>query len=121
MRPTADHRPFERYHGAQGFEAPASDAPLAPNRLRWDPLSDAPADTDFVDGMTAMLRARRPDELEGVSVYLYSAGRSMDRRVFVNADGELLIIPQHGRIELHTELGRLEIAPGSIGLVPRGL
>ncbi|HEY0164703.1 MAG TPA: homogentisate 1,2-dioxygenase, partial [Sphingomicrobium sp.] len=94
---------------------------LAPNRLRWDPLSDLPADGDFVDGMAAMLRARQPDDLEGASVYLYRANGSMDRRVFVDADGELLIIPQQGRIVLLTELGRLEIAPGSIGLVPRGL
>ena len=121
MRPTADHRPFERYHGASLFEAQANEAPLAPNRLRWDPPSDLRGDDDFVDGMAAMLRAGRPEDLEGVAVHVYRATRSMDRRVFVNADGELLIIPQHGGLELQTELGRLEIAPGSIGLVPRGL
>jgi homogentisate 1,2-dioxygenase len=54
-------------------------------------------------------------------VHVYRATRSMDRRIFVDADGELLIIPQHGGLELQTELGRLEIAPGSIGLVPRGM
>jgi homogentisate 1,2-dioxygenase len=121
MRPTADHRPFERYHGAGLFEAPANEAPLAPNRLRWDPPSDLRGDDDFVDGMAAMLRAGRPEDLEGVAVHVYRATRSMDRRVFVDADGELLIVPQHGAIELQTELGRLEIAPGSIGLVPRGV
>ena len=121
MRPTADHRPFERYHGATLFQAAASDAPLAPNRLRWDPPSDLRGDDDFIDGMAAMLRARSPEDLEGVAVYVYRASRSMDRRVFVDADGELLIIPQHGALELQTELGRLEVAPGSIGLVPRGV
>ncbi len=68
-----------------------------------------------------MLHARQPEDLEGVAVHLYRAGKSMDRRVFVDADGELLIIPQQGAIELQTELGRLEVAPGSIGLVPRGV
>jgi homogentisate 1,2-dioxygenase len=68
-----------------------------------------------------MLHARRPEDLEGVAVYVYRASRSMDRRVFVDADGELLIIPQQGAIELHTELGVLHVAPGSIALVPRGL
>jgi homogentisate 1,2-dioxygenase len=121
MRPTADHRPFERYAGAPLLEAASGDAPLPPNRLRWDPLSDLPEDVDFVDGMAAMLRARQPEDLEGVAVYVYRATRSMDRRLFTDADGELLIIPQQGRIELHTELGRLEVAPGSIGLIPRGL
>src|SRR5918997_1085460 len=88
MRPTADHRPFERYSGAPWLEAAAGDAPLAPNRLRWDPVTDLPAGADFVDGMAAMLRARQPEDLEGVAVYVYRAGKSMDRRVFVDADGE---------------------------------
>jgi len=121
MRPTADHRPFERYTGSSLFEAGPCDQPLAPNRLRWDHPADLPADADFVDGLAAMLHARRPEDLEGVAVYLYRAARSMDRRVFVDADGELLIIPQQGAITLETELGRLEVAPGSIGLVPRGV
>ncbi|HEU4704179.1 MAG TPA: homogentisate 1,2-dioxygenase [Sphingomicrobium sp.] len=121
MRPTADHRPFERYTGAPLFAAAAGEAPLAPNRLRWDPISDLPAEADFVDGMATMLNARRPDELEGVAVHVYAASRSMERRVFANADGELLILPQQGAIELLTELGRLEVAPGSIALVPRGV
>ena len=121
MRPTADHRPFTRYEGAPLFAAAAGDASLAPNRLRWDPPSGLPAGKDFVDGMATMLHARRPEELEGVAVHVYAASRSMDRRVFANADGELLIIPQQGGLELQTELGRLEVVPGSIGLVPRGL
>src|ERR671918_212525 len=40
MRPTADHRPFERYEGPPLFGAPADAEPLAPNRLRWDPPKD---------------------------------------------------------------------------------
>ena len=121
IRPTADHRPFERYDGAGLFGAAAGDAPLAPNRLRWDPPSGLPADADFVDGLATMLHARRPEDLEGVAVHIYRASRSMGRRVFVNADGELLIVPQQGAIELQTELGRLQVAPGSIALVPRGV
>jgi homogentisate 1,2-dioxygenase len=71
--------------------------------------------------MATMLHARAPEDLEGVAVHVYAASRSMDRRVFVDADGELLIIPQQGAIELQTELGRLQVAPGSVGLVPRGV
>ncbi len=120
MRPTADHRPFAPYPGATLFGAAASTQPLAPNRLRWDP-PELPEGTDFVDGLATMLHARTPEELEGVAVHVYRATRSMDGRVFVDADGELVIIPQQGAIDLQTELGRLEIAPGSIGVVPRGM
>ena len=121
MRPTADHRPFERYAGAPLFGAAGGGEPMAPNRLRWDPPAGLPADADFIDGMATMLRARAPEDLEGVAVHVYAAARSMDRRVFANADGELLIIPQQGAIELQTELGRLQVAPGSVARVPRGM
>jgi homogentisate 1,2-dioxygenase len=120
LRPTADHRPFSPFVGNSLF-APATVAqPLAPNRLRWDPPIDLP-EGDFVDGLVTMLSNREPADLEGVAIHLYRATRSMERRIFANADGELLIVPQTGTLEIFTELGRLELAPGSIGLIPRGV
>ena len=120
MRPTADHRPFVAYDGAPLFAAPPSQDPLAPNRLRWDP-PQLPDGKDFVDGLATILHARAAEELEGCAVHVYRATRSMEGRVFVDADGELVIVPQQGAIELQTELGRLQVAPGSIGVVPRGV
>src|SRR5689334_20346012 len=121
MRPTADHRPFTAYAGAPLFAPGTVKEPLAPNRLRWDPPEDLPEGRDFVDGMVTMLANRDPSDLEGVAVHLYRAGKSMTGRVFVNADGELLIIPQQGALRLFTEFGRIEVAPGSVALVPRGV
>ena len=120
MRPTADHRPFKPYGGSPGI-AGAAQEPLAPNRLRWDPPADLPAEADFVDGLVTMLVNRDPDELAGIAVHLYRATRSMTGRVFVDADGELLIIPQSGTLRIFTEMGRLEVAPGWIALIPRGV
>ncbi len=40
----------------------------------------------------------------GVGDPLYAANRSMNGRYFYNADGEMLIVPQQGRLLLHTEL-----------------
>jgi homogentisate 1,2-dioxygenase len=121
MRPTADHRPFVRYEGAPLFAPGTVDEPLAPNRLRWNPPADLPADADFVDGMVTMLANRDPADLEGVAVHLYRTSKSMTRRAFVDADGELLIIPQAGTLDIVTEFGRMEVAPRSIALVPRGV
>ena len=120
MRPTADHRPFKPYGGSTGI-AGAAQGPLAPNRLRWHPPADLPTEADFVDGLVTMLVNRDPDELAGVAVHLYRATRSMTDRVFVDADGELLIIPQSGTLRIFTEMGRLEVAPGWIALIPRGV
>ena len=121
MRPTADHRPFEAFAGSPLLCAAGASAPLAPNRLRWDPPADLPAGGDFVDGLVTMLGSRDPADLEGVAVHLYRAERSMVDRVFANADGELLIIPQSGALHIVTELGRMDVAPGWIALIPRGM
>ena len=121
MRPTADHRPFARY-GCAPLLAPGSvKEPLAPNRLRWDPPADLPAGRDFVDGMVTMLNNRDPADLEGVAVHLYRASKSMERRVFVDADGELLIIPQSGILRIRTELGCMDVLPGTVAAIPRGV
>jgi homogentisate 1,2-dioxygenase len=121
MRPTADHRPFTPYGDAPLFTPVSPEQPLAPNRLRWDPPKDLPEGRDFVDGMVTMLTNRPPGDLEGVALHLYRASKSMQRRIFVDADGELLIIPQWGTLLVATEFGRLEVAPGTVAVLPRGV
>jgi len=121
LRPTADHRPFERYEGAKLFAPGTVNDPLPPNRLRWDPPTDLPPEADFIDGMVTMLANRDPSDLEGVAVHLYRASKSMVRRVFVDADGELLIMPQLGTLLIASEFGRLEVPPGTVALIPRGV
>ncbi|WP_342251239.1 homogentisate 1,2-dioxygenase [Sphingomonas sp. OTU376] len=121
LRPSADHRPFKSYAGSPLFSPATSVGPLAPNRLRWDPQPLPEAPTDFVDGIATMLGNGAPEQLEGVAFHVYAANRDMIDRVFVNADGELLVIPEKGGLTLLTELGRIDIAPGQIALVPRGV
>ncbi len=120
MRPTADHRPYTAYEGAPLLAPGTVKEPLAPNRLRWDPC-DLPEGNDFIDGLVTMLANRDPADLEGVAVHVYRATRSMERRVFVDADGEMLIIPQLGDLRIASELGRLDVPPGTIAIIPRGV
>jgi len=121
LRPSASHPPFVRYTGAPDFAPGTVDDPLAPNRLRWDPLAMPDDPLDLIDSMTTMVANRDPASLEGVAVHLYRAAKDMDARAFVDADGELLFVPQAGRLTLLTELGRIDVAPGQIALVPRGV
>jgi homogentisate 1,2-dioxygenase len=57
----------------------------------------------------------------GCAVHLYVANQGMGSRFFYDADGELLIVPQLGKQLLRTELGRLELSPGEVAVVPRGV
>jgi homogentisate 1,2-dioxygenase len=45
----------------------------------------------------------------------------MHDRFFYDADGEMLILPQQGRLLLRTELGILDVAPGELAVIPRGI
>jgi homogentisate 1,2-dioxygenase len=117
IRPSADHPAYRRIdHGLLCSEL----ADPTPNRLRWDPLPMPDGPTDFVSGLVTMLSNSDKEAGTGVSVHIYCANRPM-RRVFWNADGELLIVPQKGRLALATECGLLDISAGEIGVVPRGV
>ena len=62
-----------------------------------------------------------PAAQSGAAVHLYAANASMTDRFFYDADGELLLVPQEGALTVRTELGILEVAPGEICVVPRGV
>jgi homogentisate 1,2-dioxygenase len=121
LRPSAEHPPYQPYDDAPRFSPHTQAKQLAPNRLRWDPIPAPSSPIDWIDGMETMLATRDPADLEGVVVHRYAANRDMDTRAFVNADGELLFIPQAGALVLMTELGRIDIAPGHIAVIPRGV
>lgn len=117
IRPSAAHHAF-RPIGQGALCGPL--APPNPNRLRWDPLPIPAEPTDFVAGL-ATIGANGPAEaLAGVTIHVWRANRSMER-VFMNADGEMLLVPQQGRIRLATECGLLDLAPGEIAVVPCGM
>jgi homogentisate 1,2-dioxygenase len=121
MRPSAAHPPYRPYQGAPLFAPGTPDDPLPPNRLRWDPVAMPDAPADWIDGLVTMMANRDPADLEGVAVHVYRANRDMETRYFFDADGELLLIPERGRIDLRTEMGRIEISPGEVALIPRGV
>ena len=79
------------------------------------------ADVDFVDGMHTWPPTATPRRRPASPRTSTSPSRSMERRAFVNADGEMLLVPQQGRLSITTELGVLEVKPGEIALVPRGV
>ncbi len=45
----------------------------------------------------------------------------MGDRYFYNADGEMIIVPELGRLGILTELGAIQAGPGEICVIPRGL
>jgi len=120
LRPSAEHPPYRPYEGAPLFTAAALHDPLPPNRLRWDPLPLGDEPADLIDGLATMVANGGPEALSGVAVHIYRATRDMER-FFFNSDGELLFVPERGRLALLTEMGRIDVSPGEVALVPRGV
>jgi homogentisate 1,2-dioxygenase len=121
LRPTAAHSAFHPIAKSTLESGPFDAVPPSPNRLRWDPLPAPTAPTTFVEGLVTLAGNGAPAIGSGVAVHVYAANTSMVDTVFFDADGELLIVPQEGRLRIATEMGVLDVAPGSIALVPRGV
>ena len=121
LRPTAQHGPFVPYSGAPLIEtAPFGAVPANPNRLRWSPLPYPEDAIDWVDGLVTYGGTGDVSDQTGVAIHCYAATADMTR-AFFSADGELLIVPQEGRLTIVTELGRINLAPLQVALIPRGL
>lgn len=118
---TGTYAPYEQHWLKTGA---AEGLPMPPDPLRWHPapIPDAGQQPlDFVDGLRTVVVNGDVEAQSGMAAHLALVNRSMGRRAFVNADGEMLLVPQEGALRLVTELGVLEVKPGEIALLPRGI
>ncbi len=120
IRPAAMHgefAPFAQPHLQGDF----SHGAVSPNQLRWNPLPLPATPTDFVEGLFTMGGNGSPEAHTGAGIHLYAANADMRGRWFYDADGELLIVPQLGRLRLRTEMGVLDVEPQQVAVIPRGV
>lgn len=93
----------------------------SPNPMRWNPYQMPTTPTDFVDGVVTYAANGCVESGQGIAAHIYCANKPMGQRFFSNSDGELLIVPQEGQLEIRTELGVLQIEPQQIAVIPRGV
>jgi homogentisate 1,2-dioxygenase len=122
IRPSVVHEPYQPFAKQTLLRSgPFDELPTPPNQMRWNPIPFPTSPTDFVEGIVTLGGNGDPAAQEGVGIHLYAANASMRDRFFYNADGEMLILPQHGRLRFATECGILEVAPGELIVIPRGI
>ncbi|WP_349366494.1 MAG: homogentisate 1,2-dioxygenase [Nitratireductor rhodophyticola] len=97
------------------------DHKLALGQLRWDPTPIPNRETDFLSGVRTMTTAGDVQGQAGMAAHIYAFNISMVDEYFFNADGELMLVPQEGGVRLKTEMGIIEIEPGEIAVMPRGM
>ncbi len=121
IRPSVQHKPFRQIENRLFRSSPFDDVVTTPNQLRWDPLPIPTEPTDFIDGITTIAGNGDLFAQTGMAVHIYACNKGMGDRCFYNADGEMLIVPDLGRLGILTELGLLQVGPGSVAVIPRGL
>ncbi len=102
----------------------------APNReesslpigqMRWMPVPIPGEKLTFLTGLRTMTTAGDAEGQAGMAAHIALITASMTDEYFFNADGELMIVAQQGRLRFATEFGVIEIEPGEICIIPRGV
>ena len=121
IRPSVMHSEFKQISLGKVAHKPFNELPATPNQLRWDPVPMPSVPTDFLDGLITFAGNGGYGSSKGSAVHIYACNRSMTDRYFYNSDGDFLFVPEKGRIRLLTELGILELGPGDMALIQRGI
>lgn len=120
IRPSVMHEPFapikHQYLASEfGKRHPN------PNQLRWDPFTIPKEPTDWVSGLRTVCGAGDPLSRHGCGIHIYVCNMSMKDTALYNSDGDFLIVPQQGALDITTECGRLHVEPNEICVIQQGI
>lgn len=123
--PGVKHSPFTKVDNGLLFKGSFDGLEVTPQQFRWQPM-DREAflqgkEVDFVQGLVTQAGAGSPSMKAGLAIHWYCCNISMKDKAMMNADGEMLIVPQQGALDIQTELGWLYVEPGEIVVIPRGV
>ncbi|KIV95900.1 homogentisate 1,2-dioxygenase [Exophiala mesophila] len=113
-----DHDGFTPYTSQPSPSRPTF---ISPDSYMWPALPDLDPATDW---LSQRLLAGNGDPLNktGVAIWVFAINQSMPpNTAFSSLDGELLIIPQSGSLDIQTELGKLLVRQNEICVIPRGI
>lgn len=128
IRPSVAHRPLAPMPPNDDVQACFSpmnaSVQYTPLTYTWGPL-EIPAKNagrvTFVSGLKTMGGHGDPTTKEGIAVHMYAANADMTNEAFCNNDGDFLIIPNEGRLDIQTELGSIFVKPGEIAVLQAGI
>jgi homogentisate 1,2-dioxygenase len=122
VRPTvANWGAFRKADPGLWRTAPCAEAEVPPAPMRWDPVPVPSEGLSFVEGVRTVTTAGDAGAQAGMAAHLYFATRSMQDEYFYNADAEMLVVPQQGELRLRTEFGIIDVEPGEVAVIPRGV
>ncbi len=121
IRPSVMHGEFRPILRGLFETGPSRELVAPAAQLRWDPLPIPHEKMDFIQSIVTFAANGDADARVGNAIHLYACNQSMDASYFQNADGDMLIVPQMGRLDIRTEFGPLTVEPGEITVIQRGI
>lgn len=123
IRPGVKHTtrftPIDRGHIRTAPERDETEMPIG--QLRWSPMEMPKEKTTFVNGLHTITVAGDCEAMSGMAAHMLFVNASMEREHFFNGDGEFLIVAQENSLRFRTEFGVIDIGPGEICIIPRGV
>ncbi|XP_055386481.1 homogentisate 1,2-dioxygenase [Condylostylus longicornis] len=123
IRPSVVHEPFKRYDVSKNLTHNWDEQYPNPNQMRWKPF-DMPKETekyDFTQGLHTICGAGNPRDRHGLAIHVYTCNVSMIDSAFYNSDGDFLIVPQCGVLDITTEFGKMKVKPNEICVIQQGM
>jgi len=112
---------FEQVDAGLWRSAPEQQLHLPIGPLRWDPIPLPSNAQTFIGGVETITTAGDVAARSGSANHVYLITESMRDEYFYNADGEMLFVPQQGDVRFFTEFGTIDVEPGEIAVIPRGV
>jgi len=121
LLPSVKHQPFKPYPH-RFLTTKWSDQPPNPNQMRWKPFDIPKNDkVDWIDGLHTVAGAGDSKTRHGIAVHVYTCNSSMNNRAMYNSDGDFLIVPQQGELDITTEFGKMLVRPNEICVIQQGI
>lgn len=117
------HSDWERLHLKEGYgqASPATLDNITPNSYHWREFP-VPVSANWVNGQQLLGKNGDPQKKEGMALWVFSVTKSMPpREAFTSLDGDALVIPQSGALDIQTELGNLLVRQNEIVVIPRNV
>jgi homogentisate 1,2-dioxygenase len=112
-----EHAEFTPYTSVPN---PAPPFFLSPNSYMW-PTFPVRKNSDWLS-QVMLARTGDPSTKTGLAIWLFSLDQAMPQHsAFSSLDGDQLIIPQAGALDITTELGKLLVRQNEICVIPRGI
>lgn len=127
-RPSAVHEAYKKVAANPTLQANflPTDKSLhtEPSQLSWKAfqipsIDDGPV--DFTQGLHTLGGSGHPNLREAIAYHIFTINSSMSSKAFVNIDGDFLIVPQEGHLDITTEFGHLYLQPSEICVIHRGI